>query len=166
MSVDVGAEFFLDLGHKVGETHKHVMGQHRVLPIRKPIGGSVVVPAGFTAPVLLSIPAFPNPGRVWNILKVAVFGPDPHTVVASVTADVYAGTNPDPSAPSMEEAILTGLAVASITQFSKEVEWAYPGQQPFALLYGAGLAAGQNYELILRVAEYRAVDVEARMITP
>lgn len=166
MSIDVGAEFFVNMGHKIDDMHKHVMGSTRALPIRKPIGGSIIVPAGFTAPVLLVTSQYPNHGRVWNILKVALFGPDAHTVTANVTADVYAGTNPDPNIPSLEEIIVSGAAVASVTQFSKEVEWCYPGQQPFALISGSGLAAGQSYSLVLRVAEYRASDVETRVITP
>jgi hypothetical protein len=166
MSVDVGAEFFLDLGQKVGDVHKHMLKSHKPLPVRKPVGGSVNIPATVPATAIILTEQFPTVGRVWNVLKVAVFGADAHTSISNVNVDVYAGTNPDPGNPALTDVILSGLAVPSITQFSKEVEWVYPGQQPFALIYGSGLAAGQNYELILRVAEYRAVDVEARMITP
>lgn len=162
MTIMVDAEFVASMGTRIKNIHDHQY-KGKPKPVRKPVGGSVVIPAGFTLPVLLTTENFPTVGRVWNVLKVAVFGADPHTAIANVTADVYAGTNPDPSSPALTDAIAS-LAVPTIQYFPKEVEWAYPGQQPFALLYGTGVAAGQNYSLVLRVAEYNAVDVEARHI--
>lgn len=158
----IEAEAFVGLKNRVDDIHHHVK-YGKPKPVRKPVGGSVSLVTGFTSPVLIATQQFPTHGRVWNILKVAVFGADPHTAIANVTADVYAGTNPDPSAPSLTDAILS-LSIPSIQYFPKEVEWCYPGQQPFALLSGTGLAVGQNYSLVLRVAEFNAVDVEARQI--
>lgn len=163
MTIMVEGEVFASLSDKVNKIHDHVKHSGKPKPVRKPVGGSVTIPAGFTAPVLLTTENFPTVGRVWNILKVAIFAADPHTAVANVTADIYAGTNPDPAVPSLTDAIAS-LAVPTIQYFPKEVEWCYPGQQPFALLYGSGLVAGASYSLVLRVAEFNAVDVEARHI--
>lgn len=163
MTIMVEGEVFASLSDKVNKIHDHVKHGGKPKPVRKPVGGSINIPAGFTSPVLLTTEQFPTVGRVWNILKVSIFGADPHTAIANVTADIYAGTNPDPSSPALTEAILS-LGIPSIQYFPKEVEWCYPGQQPFALLSGSGLVAGQNYSLVLRVAEFNAVDVEARHI--
>jgi hypothetical protein len=163
--IDIGAEFFAELGQKVHETHSRVH-RSKPKPIRKPVGGSVVIPAGFSGsgPVLLPVQGNPSHGRCWNILKIGVFGADTHTVVATVTADVFAGDVVEYPivATNFMDAVLTGVAVPSITQFSKEVEWCYSGQTVYAYLNGSGLAAGQQYELIARVAEYKVDDVEAR----
>jgi hypothetical protein len=163
--IDIGAEFFAELGQKVHETHTRVHKQ-RPKPIRKPVGGSTVIPVGFsgTGPVLLAMQSFPAHGRCWNILKVAVFGVDTHTVVATVTADIFSGDVIDYPIVNTNflDLIVSGAAIPSVTQFSKEVEWCYSGQSIYALLNGSGLAAGQPYELVARVAEYKVDDVEAR----
>jgi|SRR5579859_2192407 len=164
MSIEVGAEVVVDLHEKTKQVHHRVMhGGDK--PVRKPVGGSLVIPVGFSGsgPVLLAMQSSPAHGRSWNILKIGVFGADVHTAVASVNADVYAGDVVDYPIvnTNFNDAILSNLTVPSITQFGRRVEWAYSGQSVYALLYGSGLAAGQSYVLVARVAEYNTNDVEA-----
>lgn len=161
--MELEADFVLDLGNKVNETHKHILKGH-AKPTRKPIGGSVIVPSTFTAPVLCILQAKPATGRCWNILRVGVFGADTHTAVTDVTVDVFAGDLLDTSSLNFPDCILSGAAVPSVTSFSKEVEWCYSGQMLYALIYGTGLEAAQPYEVVARVAEYNTCDVEASYI--
>lgn len=77
----IGAQAFLDLGHKL-DSIKNRMDQR---PVFKPVANSGVVNG--PTPVALEIPESPARGRIWNILAVAVLGNDPHTIVgANVTA--------------------------------------------------------------------------------
>lgn len=161
MEAEVIIGAFADLGSKLDRLHKAV---GRAKPVYKPVGGSLVVPVAPSLPQLLIFQGSPALGRIWNILKIGIFGPDPHTAVASVSVDVYAGNNPDPNTPTFPDVILSGQAVPSVTQFSKEVEWCSSGQQIFCLLYGAGVVAGTQFEAVARVAEYNVIDVEARHI--
>jgi hypothetical protein len=162
MSIEVEAGFMLDLGSKLDQMNGHLKRlTHK--PIYKPVGGSVLVSAGATAPVLLRLEQSPSRGRVWNILKIGVFGADPHTPVAQVQVDVYAGYLPGqiPYVPSMQDAILSGVAVPSITPFSTEVEWCESGEEIFALLYGTGVVPGVQFAMVARVGEYNVPAVEA-----
>lgn len=166
MSIDV--EFMLDLGNKVNDIHKkvHDSSDHDPDPVRKPVGGSIVIPTGFVAPVTIPIVQFPAHGRCWNILKVGIFGADTHTAVANVSCDIFAGDVLDlnSAVPNFLDCIVSASAVPFITTFGRKVEWAYSGQMIYALLNGTGLTAGQPYELIARVAEYNTADVEARHV--
>jgi hypothetical protein len=166
MTIAIDYDFLFSLNQKVDQMHKHMKKGREPQPIRKPVGGAITLPTGFsgTGPVLLTTELAPAKGQIWNVLKIGIFGPDPHTAVASVNADVFLGTNPDPSAPAFLDVTESGLAIPTISRYAKEVEWCYPGQQPFAMLYGTGLAAGQNYELVLRVAEYKASEEEQMWI--
>lgn len=165
MSIEVGAEVIVDLHDKTKQIHQRVH-RNEDRPVRKPVGGSLIIPAGFSGsgPVILDIKATTLAhGRCWNILKIGIFGADVHTAVASVNADVYAGDVVDYPVvnTNFNDVILSNIAVPSITQFGRRVEWAYSGQSIYAILYGSGLAAGQSYVLVARVAEYNTSDVEA-----
>lgn len=160
MEADVMVGAFLDLGKSVEGLH-HKMDRRK--PIHKSVGGSVSVPAGFTLPVLIILQGFPSVNRVWNVLKLGFYTGDLHTTVANVTCDVYAGTNPDPSAPVLTEGIAS-MSLAQIINFTKETEWCEPGQALFGLVYGTGVAAGAQYQLVARVSEFWIDAVEARQI--
>jgi hypothetical protein len=168
MELDLDADFMLELGQTVKATHEHVKSTMQSdRPIRKPIGGSLVLPPGFSGsgPVLLQLEASPAHGRCWNLLKAGVFGVDTHTAVASVNADIFAGDTIDTTnATNFLDCVVSGATVPSITNFGRKTEWCYSGQYVYALIYGSGLSAGQPYELIVRIAEYATNDVEASRV--
>lgn len=165
MSIEVGAELIVDLHDKVNQMHGHVLSGNADKPIRKPVGGSLVIPSTFsgTGPIQLLTEVNLAHGRMWNILKVGIFGADTHTAVASVNADIFAGDVVDYPVvnTNFNDCILSAAAVPSVTQFGRRVEWVYSGQSLYAQLYGTGLAVGQTYVLVARVAEYNTNDVEA-----
>lgn len=226
----VGAEAFLDLGHKLD----HISNKMDRNPVYKPIGNSIVLPVGGAA--TLSIPGFPGRGRIWNILKIGLFGPDAHTpILSAVTspaipatgvaqfnnnaqgvnvtvtggtvtviavngnatgltsgtvfvpaagtitltysvaptwtwagttitavADVYAGSAPDVSGPTLDNAIIGGVAIPSVTNITKHVDWCSTGEQIFAVITGG--QSGQQISLVARVAEYPVSAVEAMSV--
>lgn len=160
MEADVLVGAFLDLGNKVDRLHQKI---DRSRPVHKSVGGAITVPVGFTLPILINLTGFPSVNRVWNVLKVGFFSGDLHTTIANISCDVYAGTLPDPNAPVLTEGI-TSLAVAQIVNFTKESEWCEPGQGLFGLIFGTGVVAGQNFQLVARVSEFWVDAVEARTI--
>lgn len=159
--MEIGVDAFVELQQDVKHIRKHTRD---VKPVRKPVGVSITIPAVFTAPVMAVIPQVPSMARQWNILMIGVFGADAHTAVTNVTADVYSGALPDPSLATLSDVILSAQPVPSINHFSRLIEWCEPNESIFMLLFGTGLAAGQNYELVARVAEYNVHDIEAREI--
>lgn len=155
----VGVEAFADIGRKMDQLHRQIS----MKPIYKPVGNSIVIPATPVIPVVLDIPIAPARGRVWNVLKVALgsvgpSGPDIHTVLSGVIADVYTGDTPDLSGGAVVNAIISA-GVASVTNITKHVDWCASGEHIFALLYG--VTAGQQILIAARVAEYPVEAVEA-----
>lgn len=160
MDLEAMVGVWADLDGNVKRIHDRL---DRRRPVHKPVGGSVTVPTGFSLPLLINLSGWPSVNRVWNVLTLGFYTGDLHTTIANVTCDVYAGTNPDPSVPTLTDGIAS-MALGSIQNFSKEVVWAEPGQSLFGLVYGTGVAAGANYQLIARVGEYWIDAVEARSL--
>lgn len=157
----IGAELMIDLGKKVDRISDNI---NRFKPVYKPVGTSFVVPAVAPASVILDIPITPARGRVWNVLKVifgsvTATGPDIHTVLANVVADVYSGDSPDLGGGAVVNAIIGGAAIASVTNITKHVDWCASGEHLFAIVYGA--AANAQLIMAARVAEYPVEAVEA-----
>lgn len=158
----IGAELFVDLGNKVDRIHDR-MGSF-AKPVYKPVGTSFVVPSVAPASVIIDIPISPARGRVWNVLKVifgsvTAAGPDIHTILANVVADVYSGDSPDLGGGAVVNAIIGGAAIASVTNITKHVDWCASGEHLFAIVYGA--AANAQLIMAARVAEYPVEAVEA-----
>lgn len=156
----VGAEAFVDFGHKLDRMQSH-LDRISMKPVYKPVGNSIVVPAVIPALLTLVIPESPARGRVWNILKIVLASgapPDVHTTTTA-TADVYAGTNPDISGPTIDNAILGAAPIPSVNNITKHVDWCSTGENVFAVINNA--TAGQSLILIARVAEYPVEAVEA-----
>lgn len=159
-SQGIDVEAFAALGSKVDKIHDHMM-KGPPKPVIKTVSGGLTVPATPALPQLLTVNQFPAIGRMWNILKLGVFGADLHTAIASVNVDVYAGTLPDSMVPPALPQGVVSMSVPQTVNFARLVEWCEEGEQLFALLYGAGVVAGVNFTLIARVAEYNVFDVEA-----
>lgn len=160
VGIDVVLEAFAGFESNQKTTHR-LLDKRRLI---KPVGGSILVPATPVIPQIVRLQGAPARGRIWNILKIGVFGSDPHTSISNVSVDVYAGTQVDPSSPVFTEVILSNLAVPSVTQFSKEVEWCESGEELFALFYGSGVVAGVQFTVVARVAEFPTEAIEAMRI--
>lgn len=158
MSVDIGAEFFLDLGDKVDHMHRK-MGRN-IKPIRKPIGNS----ATGTAPlqVIANTEQVP-PGRIYNILSVNLYGVDGHTVLASAIADIYRASS-GVQLPDFSAQIASGLTVPVVPalNYSKEVIWMEQGENLIAIVYG--FAGTQTVTMIAQIADYPVEAEETQVI--
>ena len=75
--VFIGAAAFLDFGKDVS---RKLDSLSPARPIIKPVGGSAIGD-GVTSPILVKVQVSPASGRLWNILRLGVFGSDPHTTV-------------------------------------------------------------------------------------
>jgi hypothetical protein len=80
----------------------------------------------------------------------------------TVVADVYAGSVPDLSGPTIDNAILGGVSVPSVNNITKHVDWCSSGQHVFATLFG--IQQGQQIIMAARVAEYPVEAVEALQV--
>jgi hypothetical protein len=160
MSVEVGIDAFVDLTDKVDKMHKHVL-KGNPKPIHKTVGGSVTLTA---ATGILEILEKPSVGKIWNVLKVGIFGADAHTSLAGVIVDVFTSTQPDPNTPAFENVMISGGTgnVPSITTFSRLIEWCMPGEEIFAQIFGG--TSGQQIILTARIAEYNIYDMESRTL--
>lgn len=158
MSIDIGAEFMIDLGRKVDQVHRKV--HQRPRPIRKPIGNSNTG----TAPLVITanteeVP----PGRMYNLLSVNLYGADGHTTLASAVADLYRASS-GVQLPDFSAQIASGLTVPVIPalNYSKEVIWIEPGENLIAIVYG--FAGSQQITMVAQIADYPLEEMEATYI--
>jgi hypothetical protein len=162
MELDVAFSIFADINDKLEKSNKYLgkLASPEVQPVRKPVGGSAVAAAG--VPTLIDTFASPSRGNVWQVIRVALFGSDGHTVLAAVVADVYGGYGPDASAPDMSSQFLSGVPVAGITLIGPDRVWMHHQETLYAIVYGA--AAGQSLELVAMVDEYPIPAKEAMIV--
>jgi hypothetical protein len=162
IAADLG--FLVNLGKKVDESNR-LLKRLTDKPIYKPVGGTLVVPAGGSAPQLIRLNQRPSIGRTWNILKVGLYGSDAHTAVANVTVDVFSGyINVQQFNPSLQDCILSAQTVPSVYQFSTDVEFAASGEEVYGIAYGTGVTPGLTLQMVVRVAEYNVATVEASTV--
>ena len=114
----IGAEAFVNLGHKVDEIHRH---QLDLRPVYKPVGNSGTING--PSPFIIELPLTPARGRIWNVLSVGVYGPDAHTLVGSnvATPSVPASTVPvfnpnnQPVAVTVTGGTVTVISINGVT---------------------------------------------------
>jgi hypothetical protein len=155
---NIGAAFDLITGmdEKLGKMHKHMSKQTVPKPIRRRFGGSGTAAAG----VVTNVQCFPicAEGRMWVIRKVGIFGSDTHTVVASTTADLFAGSTQDLNVGDFQGVFLSGVPVPTIKDFGNRHITLYAMDQVYALVTGA--PAAQQLVVTGEADEYAIGDVE------
>lgn len=148
MSVDAGVGIWFELSEKLDRIHRH---QQDIKPIYKPVFGTLNTTSGGTFVVRLN-ELVPH-GRIWNVLMLGAYSNDAHTSVPSAVVDWYAGFPADIQTPThMSDVLIGGQAIPSTVVFSKDVQWAQPGEEIYAIVYSA--PANSSLTFVANIAEF------------
>lgn len=119
----------------------HPVTRRKVLPVYKPVYGSVVVPANATLPGIIEMDGSVPPGRAYNLLTLTLTSADGHTTLANAVADIFASSSgtilPDLSAQKYSAATVPCNLI-----WSRQVVWIMPGEKLFVLVYGFSDSSG------------------------
>jgi hypothetical protein len=127
------AEGIVGIRGKLDQMHEEMQTASRK-PIYKDLGNSFIVPAGATGGIFSVSQQCPARGRVWNILKIIIIGPDGHTPLSPVTQQ-STGSQTTPGAGTV------------ITQVTELPAGYYTAQWNVSLGGTTGAAEANNFGL-------------------
>lgn len=126
----------IHLGVALGEKLDAI---HQVLNKKEPKPNYLRIPRGIAGVTGSNIVNFGKPpaNKIWNVLALAGYGEDDHTLIADSNIALYAG---DPDNPGLPGLMYTGFTLPGTVTFSKDIIWCYPNEFAFAniTLPGAG----------------------------
>lgn len=157
MEVDLAFETWIRNSEKIIQQNEKML-KRGCKPIHRPVVGSLT---GVTGSQTLITNDSVDAGRVWNVLKIGIFGNDGHTVLASAIADIYAAAG-SPELPDFSAQLVSGSAIPNIIFIPEKMEWMHYGESIIALLYA--LPANSNVSLIAKIADYPIEAVEATAV--
>lgn len=160
MELDVLVGAFADLNKKVDKL-TGMLSEMR--PVFKPVSGSIQT-AG-TGTYLIRTNQIVPAGRIWSIYSLGAYtGVDAHTPQASALIDWYASAPVDvgsfPHHPS--DVLINAQALPSTYYFSRDVAFALPGEEIYAI--GYSMPANSGIIVVANVADYH-LDAKAAFST-
>jgi hypothetical protein len=141
VEIDVALGMWAESNDKLSKSTRSIEKMLRLKPVHKPVGGSAIG-TGAT-PLVIPLELVPPAGRIWNILRLGIFGSDAHSPLAF--PDAVRSTAAGGAGNS--QALPTGQSLAGFT-----VSLAAPGTASSTVtvtntVTPAGLSGTLTYEL-------------------